>query len=72
MTNKKPSTSSSPFGWKALILAFIFGGVFLLFFYLAVNDHPDYMRKSSHTHENHQVQTGHSTDSSTSSHSGHN
>lgn len=37
------SPEKSPWGWKALIIAFILSGFFLGFFYLAVANEPDYM-----------------------------
>ena len=37
------SPEKSPWGWKALIIAFILSGFFLGFFYLAVTNEPDYM-----------------------------
>ncbi len=37
------SPEKSPWGWKALIIAFIFSFFFLGFFYLAVTNEPDYM-----------------------------
>ncbi len=37
------SPEKSPWGWKALIIAFILSAFFLGFFYLAVNNEPDYM-----------------------------
>ena len=33
----------SPWGWKALIIFCILGGLFMLFFWLAVSNEPDYM-----------------------------
>ena len=37
------SPEKSPWGWKALIIAFILSAFFLGFFYLAVTNEPDYM-----------------------------
>jgi hypothetical protein len=37
------SPEKSPWGWKALIIAFILSAFFLGFFYLAVSNEPDYM-----------------------------
>lgn len=37
------SPEKSPWGWKALIIAFILSVFFLGFFYLAVSNEPDYM-----------------------------
>ncbi|NNG74918.1 hypothetical protein HLH10_01015 [Acinetobacter sp. ANC 4277] len=37
------SPEKSPWGWKALIIAFILSAFFMGFFYLAVSNEPDYM-----------------------------
>ena len=37
------SPEKSPWGWKALIIAFILSAFFLGFFYLAMSNEPDYM-----------------------------
>ena len=37
------SPEKSPWGWKALIIFCILGGLFMLFFWLAVSNEPDYM-----------------------------
>ena len=37
------SPEKSPWGWKALIISCILGGLFMLFFWLAVSNEPDYM-----------------------------
>lgn len=37
------SPEKSPWGWKALIIAFILSGFFLGIFYLAITNEPDYM-----------------------------
>lgn len=42
MSNES-SPEKSPWGWKALVIAFILSGFFLGFFYLAVTNEPDYM-----------------------------
>lgn len=42
------SPEKSPWGWKALIIAFILSGFFLGFFYLAVSNEPDYMPSQQH------------------------
>jgi hypothetical protein len=41
--SNETSPEKSPWGWKALIIAFILSGFFLGFFYLAVTNEPDYM-----------------------------
>ena len=33
----------SPWGWKALIIAAILSAIFLLIFYVAISNEPDYM-----------------------------
>lgn len=47
------SPEKSPWGWKALIIAFILSGIFLGFFYLAITNEPDYM-PSQQTQQNSQ------------------
>jgi hypothetical protein len=42
MSNES-SPEKSPWGWKALVIAFILSAFFLGFFYLAVTNEPDYM-----------------------------
>lgn len=42
MSNES-SPEKSPWGWKALAIAFILSAFFLGFFYLAVTNEPDYM-----------------------------
>ncbi|HJF27720.1 hypothetical protein OC498_08595 [Acinetobacter bohemicus] len=37
------SPEKSPWGWKALIIFCILSGFFMLFFWLAVSNEPDYM-----------------------------
>ncbi|MGE8537812.1 MAG: hypothetical protein ACN6NI_00875 [Acinetobacter sp.] len=37
------SPEKSPWGWKALIIFCILGGLFMLLFWLAVSNEPDYM-----------------------------
>lgn len=37
------SPEKSPWGWKALIIACILGLLFMVFFWLAVSNEPDYM-----------------------------
>ncbi|WP_445116653.1 hypothetical protein [Acinetobacter sp. WZC-1] len=51
--NDMTSPEKSPWGWKALIIAFILSAFFLGFFYLAVSNEPDYMpsQKQQHTHQ---------------------
>ena len=47
------SPEKSPWGWKALIIAFILSGIFLGIFYLAITNEPDYM-PSQQTQQNSQ------------------
>lgn len=47
------SPEKSPWGWKALIIAFILSGIFLGIFYLALTNDPDYM-PSQQTQQNSQ------------------
>lgn len=37
------SPEKSPWGWKALIISIILGCIFLVIFYVAVSNEPDYM-----------------------------
>lgn len=37
------SPEKSPWGWKALIISFILSVIFLIIFYLAITNEPDYM-----------------------------
>lgn len=37
------SPEKSPWGWKALIIFCILGGLFMLIFWLAISNEPDYM-----------------------------
>jgi len=37
------SPEKSPLGWKALIIFCILGGLFMLIFWLAISNEPDYM-----------------------------
>ena len=51
MTNNT-SPEKSPWGWKALIIAFILSAFFLGFFYLAVTNEPDYMPSQKRAESN--------------------
>ena len=46
--SNETSPEKSPWGWKALIIAFILSAFFLGFFYLAVTNEPDYMPSQQH------------------------
>ena len=46
------SPEKSPWGWKALIIAFILSAFFLGFFYLAVTNEPDYMPSQKRAESN--------------------
>ena len=41
--SEKLTPETSAWGWKALIIAFVLSMLFMGFFYLAVNNEPDYM-----------------------------
>ncbi|OTG67981.1 hypothetical protein B9T25_08375 [Acinetobacter sp. ANC 4470] len=46
------SPEKSPWGWKALIIAFILSAFFLGFFYLAISNEPDYMPSQKRAESN--------------------
>ena len=58
MTNNS-SPEKSPWGWKAVIIVCILGALFMVIFYLAVSNEPDYMpsQKRNQTHTAHQQQS---------------
>jgi ABC-type nickel/cobalt efflux system permease component RcnA len=52
--SNETSPEKSPWGWKALIIAFILSAFFLGFFYLAVTNEPDYMPSQQNKHNTQQ------------------
>ena len=49
-----PTPESTPWGWKALIIACVIGAIFLGFIYLAVNSEADYMPSQQRKHDTQQ------------------
>lgn len=51
--NDMNTPEKSPWGWKALIISIILSCFFLGFFYLAINNEPDYMpsQKDMESHQ---------------------
>lgn len=47
---EKLSPEKSGWGWKLLIVAIILGVIFMLFFYLAVTNDPEYMPSHQQKH----------------------
>ena len=45
---------NSPWGWKALIIFCIIGGIFMFIFWLAVSNEPDYMPSQQNKHNTQQ------------------
>ena len=41
--SEKLCPETSPWGWKALIITCILSFIFMVIFYLAINNEPDYM-----------------------------
>ena len=48
------SPEKSPWGWKAVVIAFILSAFFLGFFWLAVTNEPDYMPSQQNKHNTQQ------------------
>ena len=50
------SPEKSPWGWKALIIATILSIIFLVVFYLAMQNEPDYMPGAQRKAQQHEMQ----------------
>ena len=57
--SEKLCPETSPWGWKALIITCILSFIFMVIFYLAINNEPDYMpmHKQKQMQMQHQMQS---------------